>query len=252
MGVLLTELVNYLDDYLCIKEIPDWKQAHNGLQVEGTREVNRVSVAVDSCLSVIEQAAANSSDLLIVHHGLFWGSTVPLTGVYYKKISTLIHNHIALYSSHTPLDAHPEVGNNACLTSLLGLRPSGTWGKLDGVELAVYADCNVDLVELTDRLSASLNVTPIVAFGGPQNAKRVGILTGSGADWISKAKEAGIDTLITGEGPHHTFLEAEEQGINLLYAGHYATETLGVQALAKHLETKFALTTHFIDHPTGL
>lgn len=252
MGVLLAELVNYLDDYLCIKEIPDWKQAHNGLQVEGPREVNRVSVAVDSCLSVIEQAADSSTDLLIVHHGLFWGATVPVTGVYYRKISTLIQREIALYSSHTPLDAHPEVGNNACLASLLGLSPSGTWGKLDGVELAVYADCQMELSELIGRLCTTLKVTPIVAYGGPKQVERVGILTGSGADWIAQAMEAGIDTLITGEGAHHTFLEAEEQGINLVYAGHYATETLGVQALAKHLESKFALTTQFIDHPTGL
>ncbi len=250
--VQLDEMRAYLDEYLHVADVPDWKDALNGLQVEGGRDVSRVAFAVDSCEASIAKAAEWHADLLIVHHGLFWGSKQRLVGAAYRKTALMIRSNMALYSCHTPLDAHEEVGNNVVLCRQLGLSPSGRWAPLEGVNIGVYADCSITLADLRDRLANLLNIEPIIARGGPAQLHRVGVLTGSGADWVDRARLSGICTLITGEGPHHSFLQAEELGMNLLYCGHYATETVGLKALAAHLEKVMGITTIFIDHPTGL
>ncbi len=250
--VMLDEMKGYLDEYLHIADVPDWKDAMNGLQVEGSREVSRVAFAVDACEASIAKAAEWHADLLVVHHGLFWGTKQRLVGAAYRKVALMVQSKMALYSCHTPLDAHEEVGNNVVLCRLLGLVPSGRWAPLEGVNLGVYADCAITLADLRDRLATLLSIEPIVARGGAAQLRRVGILTGAGADWVDRARLIGICTLVTGEGPHHTFLQAEELGMNLLYCGHYATETVGLKALASHLERVMGVTTTFLDHPTGL
>ena len=250
--IALAHLVAYLNDYLSVQEIPDYKDAFNGLQVEGRTEVQRIAVAVDACLATIEEAVEGGDDLLIVHHGLFWGTKAPLTGAYYRRIAALIKNDLALYACHLPLDAHPEVGNNHVLARLLDLEPAGTFGEYERMPLGVWADCQRTLTELVHQVQSVLGVIPKVIATGPETVRRVGILTGGGGSYISRAAIKGIDTLLTGEGAHHTYFDAEELGINVIYAGHYATETVGVQALGNHLAQQFGLDCRFIDHPTGL
>lgn len=245
------ELTAYLDDYLCIRDVPDYPSAYNGLQIEGPEDVRRVAVAVDACLYTIEQAVSAAADLLVVHHGLFWGSTAPVTGAYYRRLAALIKGNLALYSCHLPLDAHPEVGNNAVLARMLGLNPDGKFGEHDGYRIGVTARAGITLTDLAGRVERALGVTPLVIPAGPETVRIAGIITGGAGTWIDQAAAAGVDTFVTGEGPHHTYFEAEERGINLIYAGHYATETVGVRALAEHME-RLGLDCSFIDHPTGL
>jgi dinuclear metal center YbgI/SA1388 family protein len=245
-------LTDYLDDYLCIRDVPDYKGAVNGLQVAGKEVVRKVAVAVDACQATIEMAVAEAADLMIVHHGLFWGSTSPVTGTYYRRLSTLIKNDIGLYSCHLPLDAHPEVGNNHVLTRRLGVIPTGTFGEFEGVPIGVCAAAEMTLSAFVERVRDTLKVDPLVIAAGPGEVRRVGVLTGGGGSWIDRAVAEGLDTYLTGEGAHHTYFDAEENGINVIYAGHYATETVGVQALGDHLAQRFGLEVTFLDHPTGL
>jgi dinuclear metal center YbgI/SA1388 family protein len=246
------ELTAYLNEYLCVPEIPDYKEAYNGLQVEGSADINRIALAVDACHATIEQAAESGAQMLIVHHGLFWGAKAPITGMYYRRVSALIKHDLALYSCHLPLDAHPEVGNNHVLMRMLGLSPDGLFGEFEGVPLGVTARTDMSREEFVRRVWEALHVAPHVIATGPENVRKVGVLTGAGGSLIGRAAKEGIDTYLTGEGAHHTYFDAEEHGLNVLYAGHYATETVGVQALGKHLTERFGLKTFFIDHPTGL
>ena len=189
---------------------------------------------------------------MIVHHGLLWGGGGPVTGNYYKRLAPLIKHDIALYACHLPLDAHPEVGNNHVLARHLGLTPAGMFGRHEGVPIGVWAETEMGLTAFVERVKRALGVDPIVIATGPDTVRRVGIVTGGAGAWIDQASAAGLDTFLTGEGAHHTYFEAEERGINVLYAGHYATETVGVRALGDHLASCFGVETLFIDHPTGL
>ena len=189
---------------------------------------------------------------MIVHHGLFWGATAPITETYYRRLASLIKNDIRLYSCHLPLDAHPEVGNNHVLARQLGLTPTGKFGEFEGVPLGVTACAEMSRDEFVQRVRDTLRVDPLVIAAGPSEVRRVGVLTGGGGSLIRSAVSAGLDMYLTGEGPHHTYFDAEEAGINVIYAGHYATETVGVQALGEHLRQRFGLSVVFLDHPTGL
>ncbi len=249
----LHELVARLDQYLDTRAIPDSDRALNGLQVDnGDAEVRSVAVAVDACQAVIDEAVAKRADLLIVHHGLFWGGLEPLTGRAYRRIGALLRGGVALYSSHLPLDRHPDVGNNALLARRLGIPILGSWGDYKGAPIGVWGEVDETRDALGARLAASLGVSPRLIGGGPPRARRVGIVTGAGGDLIAEASAAGIDTFITGEGKHHSFFDAEELGVNVFYAGHYATETLGVRALGEYIAKLYQLEWTFIDHPTGL
>ena len=252
MSISLADLVNYLDDYLQIGELPDSPDAINGLQVDGAADVRRVAVAVDACLATIAGAALWGADLLLVHHGLFWGPRRSLTGTLYRRFSALVRHRIGVYAAHLPLDVHPGVGNNAQLASALGIEIEGKFGDEHGIPVGVYGALDVDRDELVARIRKALDVEPKVLPYGLWQTSRVGIVTGGGGTLVAEAAAADIDTFVTGEGPHYTALDAEEYGMNVIHAGHYATETLGVKALAKHLEAEFGVETQFIDHPTGL
>lgn len=258
--IRLPDLVGYLDEYLAIREIPDYPNAFNGLQVEGKEEIRRVLTTVDVSVASVEEAVAWGADLLVVHHGLFWNGLQPIVGRFRRRLQPLLRENISLYSVHLPLDVHPEVGNNAKLARLLGLTPTDRFGDYQGVPIGVVCDVEstrmspLSLSELTSLLEEGLRTQVKVIRFGSDTVRRIGILTGSGGNTriLTEAHQLGIDTLITGEGAHHTYLDAEELGINLLYAGHYATETLGVQALGEHLQRLFGLEHRFFDHPTGL
>jgi len=248
----LDDLVAYLNEYLRVDEVEDYDRALNGLQVENSGEVRHAAVAVDACQAVIDQAAQLGADLLIVHHGLFWSGVQPVTGRAYRRLSALVRHDIALYSSHLPLDRHPQVGNNPVLARLIGVEVRGWWGEFRGSPLGVWGEVDVTREALGERIGAALGAAPMVIAGGPAKIHRVGIVTGAGGSLIGAAKDAGLDALVTGEGAHHTYHDAEELGVNVYYGGHYRTETVGVRALAEHVAERFQLPWSFIDHPTGL
>jgi len=246
------ELAAYLDRFLGTREVPDSPRALNGLQVENSGKLTRLLVAVDACQAAIDAAAHRGTDFLVVHHGLFWGGQAPVTGRLGRKVRALVQHDIALYSAHIPLDCHPEVGNNAILAEELGLESPQPFGHYEGTRIGLEGTLALPLDTLAARLAERLGARPHVIPKGPATTRRVAVVTGGGSAAIKEAYEGGIDTLITGEGPHHSYFDAEEWGINVIYAGHYATETLGVQAVGKHLRERFGLPFEFFDHPTGL
>lgn len=248
----LSDVAGYLDGYLRVREVPDAPEAVNGLQVANAGDVTRIGAAVDLCEATVRLAAEQGADLLLVHHGLFWGGPKPLTGAAYRRVAGLIRQNIALYSAHLPLDLHPDVGNNAMLARQLGVMARGDFGEEYGVRIGVWGELDVPRAALQQQLASVLGAAPRVMAFGPERVRRVGIVTGGAGSMIPQAAAAGLDTYITGEGAHHTFFDAEELRMNVFYAGHYATETVGVKALAEHLSAKFGLPWTFLDHPTGL
>jgi dinuclear metal center YbgI/SA1388 family protein len=254
----LTRIANDLDTLLRTVEMPDYPQAINGIQVESDAAIVKVAAAVDLRERTIHGALDAGANLLLVHHGLFWGGLQPLRGPYYRRIHSLLASGMALYSSHLPLDAHPELGNNVLLARELGLEPSAGFARYHTVDIGVRGDTRVATSDLIARASAFAE-----RWGGHARnshaepgrmTKRWAICTGAGAsaDTLREAVDHNIDTLIVGEGPHWTAVDADELGIVIIYAGHYATETLGVRALADHVGRTFDLPTIFIDVPTGL
>lgn len=248
----LDELCGYLDGYLRVREVPDYATALNGLQVENRGEVTRIAVAVDAVQATVDAAVRAGADLLLVHHGLFWDGNQPVTGRRYRRLRALLEADLAVYSAHLPLDVHPEVGNNAVLARELGVEPRGSFGDYKGHPLGVWGELEVGRGELAARLERLLTGRVHVVPGGPERIRRVGVVTGGAASMLPAAVQAGLDAFVTGEGAHHNYFDAEEGGINLFLGGHYATETWGVRALARHLEEKFGLAWTFVDHPTGL
>jgi dinuclear metal center YbgI/SA1388 family protein len=252
MTTQLQEIVAYLDDYLRVTEVEDSARALNGLQVDAGRPVTRLAAAVDVCQTTIEHAATLGADLLLVHHGLFWHGLAPLTGRYGMRVRALFEHGMALYSAHMPLDLHPDVGNNAVLARQFGLTDTAWFGDYKGEQLGVVGALRCTRASLVERVTEVLGVEPRLIATGPADVERVGIISGGGGSMIHDAVLAGVDTFVTGEGTHHSFFDAEEWGVNVIYAGHYATETVGVQALAEHVAQRFGLPWDFVDHPTGL
>lgn len=249
----LTVLCAHLDAFLRIGEIPDYPTAYNGLQAENRRgEVRHLAVAVDAVAATIDRAAELGADLLLVHHGLFWDAEPRLTHRRYRRIRKLIEADLAIYSAHLPLDVHPSVGNNAVLARELGIEVDATFGEFRGQPLGVSGHLELRREALAARLDELLGRRIHMIPGGPERTSRVAVITGGAAGEVRGARAAGVDTFITGEGAHHNYFDAEEGGVNLLLGGHYATETWGVRALARHLEEEFGLRWTFIDHPTGL
>lgn len=252
MAVELRQLVDYLDGYLELDEVPDFPNALNGLQVDGPGPVARVVAAVDATEASITGAIGAGGDLLLVHHGLFWDGNQPVTGRRYRRLSALLESGVALYAAHLPLDVHGEVGNNAVLARELGIDIEGRFGRYEGTDLGVWGMLPVKREVLAARLDDVLGGPVKLIPGGPERVERVGVLTGGGGSFVGQALDAGLDALITGEGAHHTYFDAAEGGLNLYYGGHYATETWGVRALAEHLAEHFDLEWTFLDLPTGL
>jgi dinuclear metal center YbgI/SA1388 family protein len=249
----LDTLVRYLDDYLRLaEEVADAPEALNGLQVGNSGEITKLAAAVDLCAATVRLAAEQRADCLLVHHGLFWGGLRPLVGPAYTRVASLIKGNIALYAAHLPLDRHADVGNNSVLARMLGIKIRGDFGSYHGAPIGVWGEYSGTRDELTWAVTKALGTAPRVFPFGPERVHRVGIVTGAGGSLIPQAAAAGLDTYITGEGQHWTFFDAEELALNVLYAGHYATETVGVKALAEHISKKFDLPWVFLDHPTGL
>jgi dinuclear metal center YbgI/SA1388 family protein len=248
----LGAIVRTCDHWLRTDQFHDYDGAVNGLQVENRGAVTRIAATVDASLATVKLAVAARADLLIVHHGLFWGKTHPWTGKKFELMRRLLENNLAVYSSHLPLDAHPRLGNNAQLCAELGLKKPRPFFVSHGQPIGLQAKQRISRSDLADRLRRAIGARPIVIPGGEERCTRIGVVTGGAGADLKKAVDEGVDTFITGEGPHWTYALAEELGVNVLYGGHYATETFGVKALAAALSKKFNVPWVFLDHPTGL
>src|ERR1041385_1875198 len=250
--VPLSEIVTYTDRFLRIRDVGDWDNALNGLQIENSGRVTRVGAAVDVSTRVLTEAARKKVDLLIVHHGLFWPGLQPVTNALRRQLKIAFENDIALYSAHLPLDIHPKVGNNAQLIAALGLKSARPFLEEKGQPVGLKVRASMSRSELVRKLRRALNGPVKVFEFGPKTTRTIGVVTGGAGSDIYRVAQEAIDTFITGEAPHWAAVAAEELGINLLLGGHYATETFGVKALAAHLSERFNVPWEFIDSPTGL
>lgn len=249
----LKEIVAWIDGYLRTDEVDDYAGALNGLQLDGPREVARIAAATDASVMTIDRAVDAGCDLLLVHHGLFWSGPVRLVGPPFERLRRAIEGGLAIYSAHLPLDVHDEIGNNVLLGRAIGLDEIERFGSAKGVDgIGVVGPLEVDRDELARRLGGATGAEPFLIPGGPERTRRVAVITGGAASMIEDARAAGADTFVTGEGAHHTYHQAMELGLNVFYAGHYATETLGVRALAERVAERFGVEQLFIDAPTGL
>lgn len=254
----LATVAEFLDSTLNIGAIPDYPNAVNGVQLANMGDIERVATAVDFSSEAIAGAVSAGARLLLVHHGMFWGGVQAITGYRHQQLWTLVSHDVAVYSAHLPLDVHPLFGNNALLAKRLGLEPSAGFVRYQSIDVGLSGTCEIPTRILSERAEAlaaehrgSFVSTP---FEDDRVTRKWGICTGAGADSSSlrEAASRGLDTLIVGEGPHHTAVEARELGIVILYAGHYATETLGVRALGDALAQRFGMSASFIDAPSGL
>jgi dinuclear metal center YbgI/SA1388 family protein len=248
----LSGITSYTNRLLRIREVGDWDNALNGLQIENSGRVTRIGAAVDISTRVFTEAAKRKVDLLIVHHGLFWPGLQPIRDALRRQLRLAFENNIALYSAHLPLDVHPRVGNNAQLAAALGLKSAKPFLEEKGQPVGLKLGASLSRSELVRKLQKALN-GPVKVFDfGPKQTRAIGIVTGGAGSEIYRVAAEDIDTFITGEAPHWVAVAAEELGVNLLLGGHYATEVLGVKALAAHLSRRFRLPWEFIDCPTGL
>jgi dinuclear metal center YbgI/SA1388 family protein len=253
----LQTLTERLDDELDTAAYADVDASPNGLQVgPESGEVEHVAVAVDAAEATVEAAAEAGADVLLTHHGIVWGGMERLTGTHYRRMAPLVENDLSLYVSHLPLDGHPELGNAAGLADLLDLGNRAPFGEVGpeyvgqrGSATEGYTADELQLL-LSEELDTGGHPVQVLDFG-PDEIEDVAIVTGSGTDWIDEAVAVGADALVTGEGKQQAYHEAREAGLTVALAGHYATETFGVRAVADRLE-EWGLATTYVDHPTGL
>jgi dinuclear metal center YbgI/SA1388 family protein len=242
----IQSLITYLDDLLDARKVADY--GPNGLQVPGKDEIRTIVTGVTASAAFIDAAAEHGADLLLVHHGLFWGSEPGLTPVQAGRLRRLFATQTALAAYHLPLDAHPVHGNNALLADAVGAETQEAFGDIG--RTAVLGGDGVGLGELVDRVrEATGGREPLVQGAGPERVRRVAVVTGSGAGYLQQAAEAGCDALLTGEPRENAMSEASELGLHLIAAGHYATEVAGITRLGELLEASFDVTARFVDIP---
>ncbi len=249
----LREIVSFLDQELGTETIPDYPGALNGLQLENGGQVKKIAAAVDASLPVIQKAADSGADLLIVHHGMFWQGAQPLTQAFYQKIKVAMDAGMAIYSSHIPLDVHPVWGNNVGLAAAIGLKNPQPFFDYKGILLGIRGHwAGGDRDSLHECLGNALGGRVHLCPGGNVDLGEIGIITGGAGSEVAQVAKEGIQTFITGEGPHWSYSMAEELGVNLFYGGHYATEVFGVQLVASELSSRHEIPWEFVDHPTQL
>ena len=252
-GVPLSEVVALLDGELNPGAVHDAPVALNGLQVENAGRVSRVALAVDGSQKTIDDAIAAGADLLVLHHGIFWSGLRPITGWWRRKLMSCLEHNLAIYAAHLPLDMHPTLGNNAGIARALGLLEPAPALDYHGAKIAVAGVFPGTVGELRARYAAitGAQVTGVV-HDEAAPAGRVLVCSGGGGPEIYQAQELGYATYLTGEENHWVQNAAQDMGVNILFAGHYATETFGVRSLGELLHQRFGLPTVFIDNPTGL
>jgi dinuclear metal center YbgI/SA1388 family protein len=245
MSANLDDLVRYCDVRTRRSAFKDAPGACNGLQMANHGRVTKIGAAVDAGAAPFRRAADAGVDFLIVHHGMYWDMPRPLTGPVYERVATLVRGNCALYSSHLPLDGHPEIGNNALLAKQLGLRPARPFLVREGEPVGCIARTGLGRAALRAKLEA-LYPRVIAIECGAAKPGAIAFCSGSGNSAVPELAPAGVDTLVTGELREEWFNRAQEEKLNLYLCGHYATEVHGVKALAAELARKFRLPWEFI------
>ncbi|MCX7871864.1 MAG: Nif3-like dinuclear metal center hexameric protein [Verrucomicrobiae bacterium] len=248
----LSNIVSFCNKLLKIGSFRDYEAAVNGLQLQNNGTVSKIGACVDISYQTAKLAADKQCDLLIVHHGMMWNALQTFTGKRYEMFKLLISNNIAVYSCHLPLDAHPKIGNNAILCKLLQFKNLKPFLSLKGQPIGFKTSTNIPRNLLKQKLEKILGTPPMLVPFGPEICKNIGIVSGGAGEDIKTAADEGVDTYITGEGPHWTFTTAQELEINIFYGGHYTTEQFGVKALAEKVSKKFNLPWEFLPAPSGL
>ena len=244
----LEDVVAFINSYLGVGDFKDYDGAKNGLQCSNSGKVTAIASAVDAGLGEIKVASHMGADLLIAHHGMFWSPPIPFTGGNYDKIKTLVDSDMAVYACHLPLDAHPQIGNNALIAKALKLRAISSCFEYYGREIGVLAAApKGGREELERRLSALFPETFKAVRFGSREPKKVAICSGGSGDCVGKLPELGIDTLVCGELSQYHFTVAQELNLNLYPCGHYATERFGVMALGELVAKEFGLKCSFIE-----
>jgi len=251
----LPELDHWLSETLDHRSWMGKDKSLNGLQVgRKNDQVRRVAFAVDACLQSFERAAEVEADVLVVHHGLFWGQPLAVTGDHLRRLRTLLDHDVALWASHLPLDAHPQFGNNAGIVQALGLTDVQPFGAYRGTRIGWkgrFPQAS-SLERITDTLFRGReNVLQILPFG-PKEIVTIGVVSGGATSEVSQAIDEGLDLYLTGDADHTIYHQALEAGIHVISGGHYATETWGVRLLAAELHRATGVPTQFLDLPTGL
>ncbi|MGA2052347.1 MAG: Nif3-like dinuclear metal center hexameric protein [Opitutales bacterium] len=244
---ILAKLTAHCDQRLRVREIADFPGALNGLQAANSGRVTKIGAAVDAGAGSFALAAKAGVNFLIVHHGMFWDGAQPVEGARYRRLKTLFDADCAVYSAHLPLDAHPEIGNNALIAKRLGLKVTGWEIPYQGTPLAAIVRHGPARAKLRTQLERGFPRGVTAMEFGPTRPKKIAILSGSGSSAVAHLAAAGVDTFITGELKQAAFNAAQEAGLNLYACGHYATEVFGVQALAAECAKRFGLPWEFLD-----
>lgn len=247
MAVNRDKIVKFCEDYLKVKDFED--KCHNGLQVEGKKEINKIITGVSLSQKLIEAAIDKKADMIIVHHGIFagdWGEKLQITGFYKERLKLLLENEINLMGFHLPLDAHPEIGNNISICKLLGITKN-----TEPFDIGFIGELKTEMsfTDFVDLVNNKLKVNSYMIAAGPVKIKRVGLISGSASPDFKFFAEAGCDTFLSGDLRESVVRAVEETGINFINAGHYNTEKLGVQNLGELLAEKFDLDVEFVDVP---
>ncbi len=247
------ELISFLDDLLDSKEWPDY--GPNGLQVPGRREVELVVTGVSAHLELFERATAMGADLVLCHHGIFWGAGLGrVTEQMKARLDLLFRSDINLAAYHLPLDAHPEVGNNALICAGLGLERGDAFGEAKGRAIGWIGSAPdpLPLAELVRRARDLFGSDPLVFDAGARAIGRLGVVSGGGSSALGEAIALGLDAFLTGEPSEHVMADAREGGVHFIAGGHYASETFGVRRLGELLAEKFGLSHTFVDIPNPI
>ncbi|MBU0714721.1 MAG: Nif3-like dinuclear metal center hexameric protein [Verrucomicrobia bacterium] len=245
----LETIVSFLDRELDIKAFAD--ASHNGLQVENSGKIARISVGVDATLAFFEAAARRKAQMVICHHGLSWGDSLKrISGLNYRRLKFLLDHDMALYACHLPLDAHPRLGNNAQIAKALGLRRLKPFGIYHGIPIG-FCGALPEAMPYTAfkaRVQRVMGNTVGTMDFGKRRVRTVAIVSGGAdAEQIDEAGQKGMDVYISGEPKLAAYHLAQEHKINAVFSGHYATEVFGVKALARLLSARFGLQAEFID-----
>jgi len=239
------EIIAFADELLDAGSFRDYGPM--GLQVVGAAEVTKIVCAVSSSRELFERAAAAGAQLVLVHHGVLWDNEPRTIGPQMKsRLQALFDADLTLVAYHLALDAHPEIGNNVLLARELGLEVDAPFA---GIGAGGRFTEPPTIAELAERAQRAVAREPLVFADGPERLQRGAVVTGVGARYASQAAAEGYDVLVTGEAAEPTMMVARELGIHVVAAGHYATERLGVQALAERIRERFGVEWEFVELP---
>ncbi len=249
------EIARFCDNLLALDADKD-DDSLNGLQVDGRSPVSKIAAAVDACMDAFVAAKNHGCQMLVCHHGIYWRPSDPrAVNVTGDRLKFLFENGVSLWASHIPLDRNLKLGNNAALAKIVGIKDGKGFGTYHGAPIGLYGNLEepTDVEKLMGNLSSKIEHCQLKLWAfGDKTARRVGVVSGGGAFALKEAKNLGLDTYVTGEATHSDYHFAKELGINVIQAGHWATETLGVLGLLEEIKKNFGIETTFLSIPTGL